>query len=218
MSQSRRPPRRRALASPRGRVRRTLPSRAKPPGTRQPAPATTATAGEPGRRRSAAGASGRIAQFLPPGGRMSGRPIKRTLRGPGTPLRLGDFRGEKGRHPATPLPPPASPIREQHRGAGPSSDQTTRESQAGVSRVSGGAANDPGLRGHTHDPNGTGEAGERFGRSATDSVPPQAVRGGGMRRNPADSTNRSLAAFEKLQHIHSAGATATHTNLRRLKI
>ena len=42
--------------------------------------ATTATAGEPGRRRSAAGASGRIAQFLPPGGRMSGRPIKRTLR------------------------------------------------------------------------------------------------------------------------------------------
>ena len=39
-----------------------------------------------------------------------------------------------------------------------------------------------------------------------------------MRRNPADSTNRSLAAFEKLQHIHSAGATATHTNLRRLKI
>ena len=43
-------------------------------------PATTATAGEPGRRRSAAGASGRIAQFLPPGGRMSGRPIKRTLR------------------------------------------------------------------------------------------------------------------------------------------
>ena len=40
----------------------------------------TATAGEPGRRRSAAGASGRIAQFLPPGGRMRGRPIKRTLR------------------------------------------------------------------------------------------------------------------------------------------
>ena len=81
VAQSRRPPRRRALASPRGRVRRTRPSRAKPPGTRQPAPATTATAGEPGRRRSAAGASGRIAQFLPPGGRMSGRPIKRTLRG-----------------------------------------------------------------------------------------------------------------------------------------
>ena len=41
-------------------------------GTRQPAPATTATAGEPGRRRSAAGASGRMAQFLPPGGRMRG--------------------------------------------------------------------------------------------------------------------------------------------------
>ena len=83
VSQSRRPPRRRARASPRGRVRRPRPSRAKPPGTRQPAPATTATAGEPGRRRAAAGASGRMAQFLPPGGRMSGRPIKRTLRGAG---------------------------------------------------------------------------------------------------------------------------------------
>ena len=80
VSQSRRPPRRRARASPRGRVRRPRPSRAKPPGTRQPAPATTATVGEPGRRRSAAGVSGRIAQFLPPGGRMRGRPIKRTLR------------------------------------------------------------------------------------------------------------------------------------------
>ena len=80
MSQSRRPPRRRAPASPRERVRRPLPARAKPPGTRQPAPATTATAGEPGRRRAAAGASGRMVQFLPPGGRMSGRPIKRTLR------------------------------------------------------------------------------------------------------------------------------------------
>ena len=34
-----------------------------------------------------AGASGRIAQFLPPGGRMSGRPIKRTLRAPCVPLR-----------------------------------------------------------------------------------------------------------------------------------
>ena len=43
------------------------------------------------------------------------------------------FRGEKGRTPATPLPPPASPILEQHPGAGSSRDQTTRESQAGVS-------------------------------------------------------------------------------------
>ena len=59
----------------------------------------------------------------------------------------------------------------------------------------------PRLRGHAHDPEGTGEVGERFGRSATDSVHPQAVRGGGMRRSPADSTNRSRAAFGKLQHI-----------------
>ena len=32
-----------------------------------------------------------------------------------------------------PVPPPASPIRERHPGAGSSSDQTTRESQTGVS-------------------------------------------------------------------------------------
>ena len=81
VSQSCRPPRRGALAAPRARVRRTLSSRAKPPGTRQSAVATTTTAGEPGRRRSAAGASRRTAQFLPSGGHMSGRPIKRTLRG-----------------------------------------------------------------------------------------------------------------------------------------
>ena len=53
--------------------------------------------------------------------------------GPGTPLRRGDFRSEKGRNLATPLPPPACPILEQHPGAGPSSNQTTSESQAGVS-------------------------------------------------------------------------------------
>ena len=50
-----------------------------------------------------------------------------------THLRLGDFRSEAGRNPATPLPPPADPILEQHPGAGSSSDQTTREGQAGLS-------------------------------------------------------------------------------------
>ena len=48
---------------------------------------------------------------------------------------------------------------------------------------------------------GQEEVGERFGCSATDSVHPQPIRGGGMRRIPADSTNRALAAFGKLQHI-----------------
>ena len=48
--------------------------------------------------------------------------------GPSTPPRLGDFRSEAGRNPATPLPPPACPILEQHPGAGSSSDQTTNES------------------------------------------------------------------------------------------
>ena len=48
---------------------------------------------------------------------------------------------------------------------------------------------------------GASEVGERFGCAATDSVHQQLVRGGGMRRSPADSTNRSLAAFGKLQHI-----------------
>ena len=76
-----------------------------------------------------------------------------------------------------------------------------RRVKAGVSRVSGGAANHPRLRGHAHDLEGTGEVGERCGRSATDSVHPQAVRGGDMRRSPADSTNRSLADLGKLQHI-----------------
>ena len=100
-----------------------------------------------------------------------------------------------------PLPPPAGPILEQHRGAGSSSDQTTREGQAGVSCIPRGAANDPRLRGHALDPEGASEVGERFGCSATDSVHQQLVRGGGMRRSPANLTNRSLAAFGKLQHI-----------------
>ena len=41
-----------------------------------------------------------------------------------------------------------------------------------------GAANDPGMRGHAHDPEGAGEALERFGWSATNSVHQQAVRSG----------------------------------------
>ena len=53
--------------------------------------------------------------------------------GPSTPLWGGDFRSEAGRNPATPLPSPADPILEQHPGAGSSSDQTTREGQAGLS-------------------------------------------------------------------------------------
>ena len=61
--------------------------------------------------------------------------------------------------------------------------------------------NDPRLRGHAHDPEGASEVGERCGCAATDSVHQQLVRGGGMRRSQADSTNRSLAAFGKLQHI-----------------
>ena len=56
---------------------------------------------------------------------------------------------------------------------------------------------------HAHDPEGASEVGERCGCAATDSVHQQLVRGGGMRRSPADSTNRALAAFGKLQHIRS---------------
>ena len=81
VSDARCPARREASTLSRPRVRRALTSRAKPSGTRQPTPATTATAGPPGRGRSAAGAPRWIAQFLPSGGRMSDRPIKRTLRG-----------------------------------------------------------------------------------------------------------------------------------------
>ena len=99
------------------------------------------------------------------------------------------------KNPAAPLPPPADPILEHHPGAGSSSDQTTSEGQAGRSCIPCGATNDPGIRGYAHDPEGAGEAGERFGCSVTDSVHQHAVRGGCMRRSPGDSTNRSLAAF-----------------------
>ena len=81
VSHTRGPARRGASASSRLRVHRTLPSREKPPGTRQPAPATTTTSAKAGRRRSAAGTPRRITQFLQSRGRMRGRPIKRTLRG-----------------------------------------------------------------------------------------------------------------------------------------
>ena len=82
VSHTRGPARRGASASSRLRVHRTLPSREKPPGTRQPAPATTTTSAKAGRRRSAAGTPRRITQFLQSRGRMRGRPIKRTLRDP----------------------------------------------------------------------------------------------------------------------------------------
>ena len=81
VSHTRGPARRGASASSRLRVHRTLPSREKPPGTRQPAPATTTTSAKAGRRRSAAGTPRRITRFLQSRGRMRGRPIKRTLRG-----------------------------------------------------------------------------------------------------------------------------------------
>ena len=98
-----------------------------------------------------------------------------------------------------PLPmtqsPPACPILDQHRGAGSSSDQTTRDGQAGLSCIPRGAANDPRIGGHAHDPEGAGEVGERFGCSATDSVHQEAVRGGCMRQRLLDPTHRSPASF-----------------------
>ena len=84
VSHTRGPARRGASASSRLRVHRTRPSRETPPGTRQPAPATTTTSAKAGRRRSAAGTPRRITQFLQSRGRMRGRPIKRTLRGVAT--------------------------------------------------------------------------------------------------------------------------------------
>ena len=78
VSQSSRPTRRGSFAPHRPRVRRALPSREKPSGTRQPAPATTDTSAKAGRRRSAAGAPRWTAQLLLSRGRMSGRLIKRT--------------------------------------------------------------------------------------------------------------------------------------------
>ena len=45
------------------------------------------------------------------------------------------------------------------------------------------------------DPEGSGEVGERFGCSATDSFHQQAVRGGRMRRRSVEPTSRSLVDF-----------------------
>ena len=70
VSQSSRPTRRGSFAPHRPRVRRALPSREKPSGTRQPAPATTATSAKAGRRRSAAGAPRWTAQLLLSRGRI----------------------------------------------------------------------------------------------------------------------------------------------------
>jgi len=42
-----------------------------------------------------------------------------------------------------------------------SSDQTTREGQAELSRVPSGRANHCGIRGQTHDPQGAGAVGQR---------------------------------------------------------
>ena len=81
VSPSRRPARRGASTPARPRVRRALPSREKPSGTRHPAPATTSSSRQPGRERRAAGAPRRTSQFLLSRGRLSGGPINRTLRG-----------------------------------------------------------------------------------------------------------------------------------------
>ena len=70
-----------SCAPARPRVRRTLPSREKPSGPRQPTPAAAATAGQHGRRRGAAGAPRRTSQLLLPRGRTRGRLIICTLRG-----------------------------------------------------------------------------------------------------------------------------------------
>ena len=80
VSPSRCPARRGSLTPPRARVRRALPSRKKPSGTRQPAPATTATSDQPGCRRRAPGTARRTAQFLLSRGRVTGRLMSRTIR------------------------------------------------------------------------------------------------------------------------------------------
>ena len=69
-----------SCAPARPRVRRTVPSREKPSGPRQPTPAATATAGQPGRRRGAAEAPRRTSHLLLPRGRTRGRLIICTLR------------------------------------------------------------------------------------------------------------------------------------------
>jgi transposase-like protein len=88
-------------------------------------------------------------------------PQPRVINTDKAPLWLGDCRSESGRNPAPPLPTSTGAIFEQHPGAGSSSDQTTSEGQAELSRVPSSPANDRGIRGHAHDPEGAGAVGQR---------------------------------------------------------
>ena len=89
---------------------RTVPSREKPSGPRQPTPAATATAGQPGRRRGAAGAPRRTSQLLLPRGRTSGRLSICTLRGRETCRFRHDRRAEGYRSTVTGASTGACPI------------------------------------------------------------------------------------------------------------
>ena len=93
-------------------------------------------------------------------------------------LRRGDCRSESGRNPAPALPASTGAIFEQHPGAGSSSDQTTSEGQAELSRVPSSRANHCGIRGYTHDPQGAGAVGQQRCCSQTESVHRSAVRSG----------------------------------------
>src|SRR5208283_486279 len=62
--------------------------------------------------------------------------------------------GVKEGSPAPPLPTSTGPIPEQYSGAGSSSDQTTSEGQAELSRVPGSPANDRAIRSDAHDSEG----------------------------------------------------------------
>jgi DDE superfamily endonuclease len=74
----------------------------------------------------------------------------------GPPLRFRDCSRKRERNPAPALPPSTGPILEQHPGAGSSSDQTTSEGQAELSRVPSSRANDSRIRGDAHDSQGAG--------------------------------------------------------------
>jgi transposase-like protein len=79
----------------------------------------------------------------------------------GPPLRLGACRSERGTNLRRRCRHRPVQYLNKHLGAGSSRDQTTSEGQARLSRVPSGPANDCGIRGAAHDPEGVGTLGQR---------------------------------------------------------
>ena len=105
-------------------------------------------------RRDAAAAK----RFFQKALRSVGHPRPRVINvdgNPSYPRVIGELKRARRTWTALPMPPCALP--EQHRGAGPPSDQTASESQSRVSLLRCCSANHSGYRDGEHDPQGTSQ-------------------------------------------------------------